>query len=149
MKVLFLDVDGVLNHDKTVERISHDHFASLFGVDGVLRDRFLKWREGKSLVVILSSAWRYYPEMKAELEKAGIKWDTETPRTRNPQNRGDEVAKTLEILRPLGVTHYAILDDNDWFNTDQKAHFVKTDPKVGLTDEDLSRLDKILGYANA
>lgn len=146
MKILFLDIDGVLNNDTTTERITAEGYFNLCGVDAVLRDRYLAWCEGKGLIVVLSSMWRNFPFMKDVLTANGIFWLGETPRDREFTNRGREIDQFLDHFGRDGVTHYAILDDNDWFTAEQREHFVQTDPVAGLTDADLAKLDTILGF---
>ena len=54
MKIIFLDIDGVLNRDSTKEK-----FRDFTGVDVYLTNKFLTWLEGKDYDVVLSSTWRF------------------------------------------------------------------------------------------
>lgn len=150
MKVLFLDIDGVLNNDTTKERIKVKGYYGLCGIDAVLRDRFLAWMNSKGIHaprIVLSSMWRYHPEMMEVLQANSITWDSCTDQSAavwsHQVTRGHEIEWWLDAHPE--VTNYAILDDNDWFNLEeQQERFVKTDPAVGLQDSDLAKLDRIL-----
>lgn len=146
MKVIFLDVDGVLNCNTTKERIREPGYKGLHGVDATLRDRFLKWWSDKDVYLVLSSMWRYHVVMIGELLANGLQFIDQTDQSAavwSPHvTRGYEIQQWLDAHPE--VTHYAILDDNDWFKGEQRKHFVKTDPAVGLQDSDLAKLDKIL-----
>ena len=61
MKVLFLDIDGVLNNDKTFEEV-HDYYVKTgyhkveIGLDMV--ERLFKIIEATGAKIVLSSSWR-------------------------------------------------------------------------------------------
>lgn len=134
MKVLFLDIDGVLNSDETQER-----FDLFIGVDRRLLQRFLLWKPD-NVFVVLSSAWRTHDRHCGHLNDLGVLWIDKTPRLWG-------VDRGVEISAWLGehpeVTHYAILDDN-YEMVEHRGHFVKTDEAVGLTEENLIEVSKIL-----
>jgi hypothetical protein len=141
MKVLFLDIDGVLNHDATQERIKGrgglvDGFV---GIDQALLKRFQTWLKDKDIKIVLSSTWRTDEGTMAELRANGIEWIDVTPRARL---RGDEVA---QWLAEHDVDRYAIIDDVDEFLFDQMDFLVLTNPRIGITDDDLKQIDAILG----
>lgn len=140
MKVLFLDIDGVLNHDHTVERTPQNYL----GLDAELVKRYLSWLEGKDISVVLSSAWRNFKELRDHLNDNGIFFIAQTPRAFSMERRADEIQDWLdEIAEP--VTTFAILDDNDFFSpTPLAEYFVQTYHKVGVTDENLKKVDEIL-----
>jgi len=109
MKVLFLDIDGVLNHDATQERIKGrggliDGFV---GIDQALLKRFQTWLKDKDIKIVLSSTWRTDEGTMAELKDNGIEWIDVTPRL---GLRGEEVE---QWLRENKVDRYAIIDDVD------------------------------------
>lgn len=135
MKVLFLDIDGVLNHEKTRERC-------LFytGVDKILAKRLTDWLEGKDIKIVLSSTWRRFPEMHDHLKENGIEWIDITPFFPNKE-RGDEIRSWLDNN---DTEAFAVLDDG----ADMSAVidcFVLTNPDVGLTQDNLKQVEKILG----
>lgn len=72
MKVLFLDIDGVLNRDGTRERI-----GGYVGLDKKLVDKLLGWLASHPEVqLVLSSTWRLdgplSVDLKAYLRESGI-----------------------------------------------------------------------------
>lgn len=133
MKVIFLDVDGVL---------------SKFGKNGNSGNNLSKplMRNLSFLVkssgarVVLSSTWRMFPESRRKLERAlrfkGLKIHFSTP----VLNGGDIKSRHDEITQWLGehkeVTDYVILDDiPDYFMQPLAAHVIACDPEEGLTEE--------------
>jgi len=141
MKVLFLDIDGVLNHDATQERIKGrggliDGFV---GIDQALLKRFQTWLKDKDIKIVLSSTWRTDEGTMAELKDNGIEWIDVTPRL---GLRGEEVE---QWLRENKVDRYAIIDDVDQFLFDQVQFLILTNPRIGVTDDDLKQVDVILG----
>jgi hypothetical protein len=149
MKVLFLDIDGVLNCDTTKERIRAKGYNGLRGIDATLRDRFLNWWHDKDVALVLSSMWRYHKKMIAELHDNGLVFIDKTKGSSancwiTTHIRGDEIQDWLS--QHPEVTHYAILDDNDWYRGRQRDRFIQTDPERGLQASDLVMLDRLLGY---
>ena len=144
MRVLFLDIDGVLNRRGTKERC-----GGYLGVDRELSRRFLTWLRGTDVKVVLSSTWRLHPEMWDHLREAGIKFDGVTPdlvRKRvsgvyEATVRGDEINKYLDDFPQ--ITSYAILDDNSDMLEHQKPFFVQTDEDIGIEDKHIARLNEI------
>jgi hypothetical protein len=141
-KLLFLDVDGVLNRKSTKERIRSDGINWL-GVDRELADRFLGWLEGKDLQIILSSTWRMFPDMTDGLQAAGIRWIDNTPIGRY-SSRGAEIQSFMQDTWQQWPERYAILDDNGDMMTHQLPHLVRTETDEGLQERHLRDLDRIL-----
>lgn len=138
MKVLFLDIDGVLNHDNTVERIPG--MGNYTGLDKELVERYQNWIRDKNYVVVLSSDWRRLDLTRRFLLDSGIHFSFTTPIFN--RFRGDEVSDWLN--RNSDVKSYAILDDVNQFNDSQQDNLVLTNPGTGVTDFDLKQVDKIL-----
>ena len=127
MKIIFLDVDGVLNCEYT-----HTKGMSLFPIDPymvLLVDRIVQATGAK---VVLSSSWRYHPESAAIVKKS-VDFIDVTPMNRGTSSRGTEIKAWLDAHPD--VTKYAILDDNTDMLTAQMPSFFKTDWDKGLTDE--------------
>lgn len=139
MKVLFLDVDGVLNCDSTKERCN-----GFVGVDRRLSAKLVKWLERNDGVeIVLSSTWRHVtafaPDAHSHLRAAGITWVAQTGRG---PSRGDEIDQFLKDRKDLGITAFAILDDVSVLDKHKDFH-VQTDPRHGLQDHHLDQLDAI------
>ena len=129
-RVLFLDVDGVINCRTTPQR-----HGSFIGIDPhmvLLVHRILEATDAK---VVISSTWRNEPESLKLVIEAMKPFEVigSTPNLRNITNRGEEVNAWLDEHKDLGIKQYAILDDNNWFHPNQP--FFKTTWEHGLTQE--------------
>lgn len=144
-RLLFLDVDGVLNHLK-----SDDLCPVALGLLGEVVGR-------TSCEIVLSSTWRLYPESCERLEAAflnhGIpKWVGSTPYIRydgskphlRVQPRNDEIkAWLLENLK--GSARVMVVDDERDAEIQDRiegvvSEFVRTDYDNGFTREHASRV---------
>ena len=142
MKVLFLDIDGVLNSSATEERVeSSGPFKGYIGIDAILLSRFKDWLVGKDLSVVLSSAWRNHEHGLRELRSKGLSWIDVTPNHGRFEDRGLEIE---EWMQGKNIEAFAILDDNMIMLQEQDSNFVQTDYRIGVTEEDLKKVDKIL-----
>lgn len=146
MKVLFLDIDGVLNSERSrialggyphnfsdADMVKFDHVAIAL-VRKLCRDTRAK--------VVLSTSWRY--EFRADVtgEALDLPVIGSTPTSTYFSARGDEIAAWL-AAHPE-VEAYAIVDDIEPPLPEQEPFYVKTDPDVGLTLADYHRLSAIL-----
>lgn len=135
MKVLFLDVDGVLNCEETFKH----HTNSIIGIDpfmGLLVNRIV---EATGAKVVLSSSWRGSEENEANIERAiGTKLFGRTPRFSHFQIRGQEINKWISDYPQ--VRRYAILDDDADMLPSQMKNFFKTSFKSGLTEDMAQRV---------
>lgn len=152
MKVLFLDIDGVLNKNNTKEFIKIPNCDTLWtGLDTKLLELFMKWKEDHPFVnIVLSSTWRNFDDFRMELNKNGIFWHDETPRLaqRQPTDpmkycRGHEIQ---EVLDKGYISKYVILDDlgPTEFLKKQRQYLVQTSPYLGITDKKIKRINEIL-----
>lgn len=147
MKVIFLDIDGVLNNRKSMNAaFNHAVFPTgnnmchTVDPDCVARLKKLVSNTGASIVV--SSTWRLFMDEVYRAFK-WCKWD-DVPiigKTAKFGARGAEIDAWLE--HNPEVTQYVILDD-DSFDIHQKTHFVKTMHEFGLTDDDCKNAQYIL-----
>lgn len=143
MKVLFLDIDGVLNKHTTKERYPYPPWEGMVGLDAAIVEKYLDWRKYKDISVVLSSSWRLHPETFDYLNNNGIFWSDLTPReiswrNGNSKQRGAEIAAWLK--QHPETTHYAILDDC----AVKHNHLVMTSYYHGLQDKHLRLVDKYL-----
>ena len=139
MKVLFLDIDNVLNRDGTKEK-----FCEFDGLDKALLERFLHWKNTAQpdLKIVLSSSWRIpcpFGDFMKHLNDNGITWIDVTP------NLGG-VDRGLEILAWLKdhpeVTQWAVLDDLQVGHVGNRL--VQTSPKRGVENKHLAKINKLL-----
>lgn len=125
MKILFLDIDGVVNCEKTFQR-----HRGVIGIDPMMAFRVGKIVLDTDCKVVLSSSWRHSKEGIAEVERQVVPLLDRTPNS-DKGFRGDEVAAWL--AEHPKVTAYAILDDDSDFHAGQ--HHFKTSWKEGITDD--------------
>ena len=139
MKVLFLDVDGVLN---SLSWFAKSPPSSTTEVDAkaVARVQNVLRRTGAQLV--LSSSWRHCPDLIEKLKAQGLPIIDRTPSI-NECRRGVEIRAWL-VGHPE-VTTYAIIDDDADAGEGHEARFVRTYPKHGMYGKHERQLLEILG----
>jgi hypothetical protein len=125
MKVLFTDIDGVLNRRKT-----HNPRKFPYVVDPLLLERFEKVVEATQAKVVLSSTWRYDPAGLFSAKHWGIRFEDVLPDMPGRPRR-DEILSWLSA-NPA-ATRYAVLDDED-DELDDLPLFQPND-REGLSDE--------------
>lgn len=135
MKILFLDVDGVLNsYSNTTKDIKSPH--GTYGVEEVHLVQLRRILDTLPEVqVVLCSTWRKYRDLTHYLwEKIGFKyrsrWKGNTPILRA---RPDEICFWVNA-QTEEVTHWVVLDDQI-FPDEIAGHIVNTNCLVGLTSE--------------
>lgn len=154
MKILFLDIDGVLNNkgmDWTIAgpwTISDDAVELLNKLMDDIPD----------LNIVLSTSWRIVVGEKNTVEhlvKHGFRHAERvigsTPRRETVWERGDECLDWINF-RPIGmedIHNFVILDDEkDFFitmiNPEHRKHLVLTNKKVGLTQRQIAKIKEIL-----
>lgn len=124
MKVLFLDIDGVVNCATTAQR-----WGSFIGIDPLMSFTVGKIQLDTGCEIVLSSSWRHTPDGIKEVEKLFNLYSM-TPGSKTGF-RGDEINMWLKDHPE--VTRYAILDDNSDFYPAQMLF--KTSWSTGITDE--------------
>lgn len=132
-KIIFLDVDGVLNKLGSVEhgRTGVDPKIGFIGTEPELVSRLNTIVARTGAHVVLSSAWRKSKRLRKRLIEVGIKFVDITPSLGGI--RGDEIKKWLEG-HPK-VKRYAILDDDTDMLEEQMGNFFHVQNAVGLTEE--------------
>lgn len=128
MKILFLDIDGVVNCATTMQR--HRGFI---GIDPVMAFMVGKIQLDTGCEVVLSSTWRLDERSRAEVRKQVVKFIDCTPNHRHETNRGGEIQAWLDAHPE--VTKYAILDDDSDMLPSQIPNFFKTSWQTGITEE--------------
>ena len=138
MKVIFLDIDGVMN--------SQDWYNEHLGEGDIDYNavKLLKlYIETHDLYIVITSSWRELT-LKQTLQVLGEtamvdivdRIIGQTPHCFDG-NRGKEIDMWLAD-RPE-VDEFYIIDDED-FDIHQKEHLIKTDYMHGLTQEDLNKM---------
>lgn len=142
MKILFLDIDGVVNCATTN-----------FKTDLWPLDRHMAFLVGRIVLntnakVVLSSAWRIHPEATQVIEKHIVPIMDRTPKPWYDRDRdhystrGEEIQRWLDenkgspfTREKLEITKYAILDDCSDMLPEQIPNFFRTSWASGLTEE--------------
>lgn len=146
MKVLFLDIDGVMNTTKT---------EVLLGDSSSLQERpelyfdplaltFIKAISKKGVKIVLSSTWRI-GRVLPELQKmfsfelfSKTDWIIDGC-------RGDEIKRWLK--NNPGVENYVILDDDKDMLPEQLDNFVHICEHEGITYKNMTKICSILGFS--
>lgn len=153
MKVIFLDIDGVLNSQEFLQKNKSE------SIDrrnvSVLKNVIDK----TGAVIVMSSAWRLWFDdnmMPKEgdsqylydiLSEFGIKIFAKTPDFSTEEIRAKKTfshVKAKEILAWLNenqsIDKYAVIDDLDLINEEVNVHMVRTNGQVGITEDDANRV---------
>ena len=134
MKVLFLDIDGVVNRVGTRQR-----YRGFMGIDPFLASMVGKIILDTGAAVVLTSTWRHFQGGREEVDRHVYKTFDVTP-IADTGFRGEEVKMWLDDHPE--VTRYAIVDDDSDFYADQPLF--KTNWQTGITDEVAKQVTKFL-----
>jgi hypothetical protein len=134
MKVLFLDIDGVVNRVGTRQR-----YRGFMGIDPFLASMVGKIILDTGAAVVLTSTWRHFQGGREEVDRHVYKTFDVTP-IADTGFRGEEVKMWLDDHPE--VTRYAIVDDDSDFYADQPLF--KTNWQTGITDEVAQQVTKFL-----
>lgn len=158
MKIVFLDIDGVLNY--TQWYVSDRNPGNLDGkegdIDPLCAGRVNLICEKTGAKIVLSSDWRIgWPYCIDRLEKAGIKQGLIIDKTPEHMwvehasadlldftSRGSEIDDWLS--RHSECDRYVILDDRKDFTEEQKINFVHINSMHGIDDTDVDFAIQIL-----
>lgn len=147
MKVLFLDIDGVLNSvDFSQKQVRRSLLADTSQIDPVACAKIKNLVKAvPDLKIVISSTWRKLfslEELTKELEAKGIPSViiSATPVIHNTI-RGEEIKDWLKDHPE--VSKFAIVDD-DADMGELLPYLIQTDVQVGITDEDVLKIIKLL-----
>jgi hypothetical protein len=133
MKILFLDVDGVININGTFSK------AAIVNLNKLLKAE-------KDLDIVISSSWRHkgLETCRDILETHGVDPDRiigVTDSKPNDYERGHHIQRWLD--KHKDIDKFVIFDDNSDIKPDM-AELVQTNPHVGITSSDVKKALKIL-----
>lgn len=145
-KIVFLDIDGVLNKHDTKDKISWHT-----GIDPELVPKLKRIIEATDAKIVLSSTWRRQyglADMRGFLAERGFEKAPFFDKTPVTGHRGTEIAKWLESCKFEGT--FVALDDDRAVGDSHvpervRANWIQTLEHEGLTDEHVERAIKILG----
>jgi len=144
-KVLFLDVDGVLNSTISLKE-------NRYALDEEKLRLLSEIIERTGTKIVLSTTWRLHSNTRALLidnfQKFGIHHSVVIGMTRELPfaQRTDEIIEWL--MRNQNVSSWVAVDDMNLRNLSPskfKSHFVMTDSETGLTADHAKRIEEILG----
>lgn len=143
-KILFLDIDGVLNNYQWFKDCGNK------GIYDPLNPELVRKLNCLDCEVVISSSWgcdngKTWKDLRrkgfnlkvigyTEHYEIGSDWIV----------RGNSIKKWLyDNCRDIDY-QYAILDDDGDMLLEQKDHFVQTNCEFGVTDEDIDKINNIL-----
>lgn len=147
MKVIFLDVDGVLNSNYSHSISTNEKGWMWDEISDFHLEKLKRIVDETDAKIVLSSSWRvYHPILTGEteitdellkvlvekFEKLGLSIYDVTPELRL-QIRGNEIMEWIN--RHSEVSNYVIIDDEYEFRYEQEPFVVRTTMINGLTDE--------------
>lgn len=157
MKVIFLDIDGVLNSEEYL----HNEVPA-FGenqIDPQAVDLLNQLVSATGASIVISSSWRHiwpFEKIGQMLAQRGFEFSDrvidKTPDDWHEGFRGNEIEQWLALWKERlrideeaeAITSYVIIDDASDFNSEQMCRFVHTNFSVGLTPADVQKATKIL-----
>ena len=161
MKIIFLDIDGVLNSEKWYkERFDKKLYPNLEGYplcefDPLTIEQLNLLTDKTNAKIVISSTWRMgrtIDELKKLFEEVGIKGEIIgiTPHLTfsdgHRVDRGNEIKRWIDLNcirwwdkmlsqkeKDITLESYVILDDDHDMLLEQKDNFIKTSWRDGLT----------------
>lgn len=176
-KIIFLDVDGVINSDEFARWcVKHTEFMKEGGhhhISPWLVEKVIKICEATDASIVMSSSWRLWSlgqTMKNLASKRDLRPILDrlvgiTPRTED-RFRGKEIKYFLDRCKKQYFyteygeqlsderfefsknPKYVIIDDDDDMLDEQLPFFVHTDFMIGITDDDVNKAIKILNESD-
>lgn len=142
-RILFVDVDGVLNNQQTFARNLHETDP----IDMAMLERVKRIIAETGCKIVLSSTWRLNDRSLKKVQSFLPILDI-TPDKGN-SSRGSEIEDWLtrqSLKSNFWVSRYAILDDSNDMLEGQQPNFFRTDWLIGLTDD---IADRVITHLNS
>lgn len=150
-KIIFLDVDGVLNSEEFSRWLWDNHEKKYCGYEMLDQRAILCLQDIVFITgaeIVLSSSWRISSlrtkQLKEQLLPYGLEIIDRTISDARGE-RGDEIKEWLS--RNPDVSHYVILDDDDDM-FDIKDHLIQTTFRKGLLPEHAAKAIEMLTTKN-
>ena len=159
MKIIFLDIDGVLNHEDFYERrmIAQRKGESFphYNIDPQSMSLLNEFVGEYDIKIVISSTWRAdgVEALQEIFDKYGDNFDIigATPYiTHLAAQRGNEIfAWIMNNRKVIGQSYfdyknYVILDDDDDMLYQQKDNFIHVDTKHGLNTTVILKMKEVL-----
>lgn len=166
MKVIFLDIDGVLNSERLMNRRIHEGFnydcddETYHNIDEIEVRRLANFCEENNIKIVLSSSWRLenlentieyiskhlyrhiHPIIKYIIGVTSRLYIKKENGSWDHLDRGYEIQKYID--EHPNISNYVIIDDDSDMLESQMENFLQTDFKTGLTENDYPKIKKIL-----
>lgn len=143
MKVIFLDIDGVLNNDRTATR-SPDGYI---GISYSLLKRLSKIVKATDASVVLTSTWKDLssPQDTAYMMRRFRVYSI-IPIGKTKDIKDQRGKGIKDYLEEHPCDEYVILDDFsfDFYEQNLMEHVVLTNPIIGLTEKNVEKAIEIL-----
>lgn len=162
-KIIFLDIDGVINtkewHSKMTKDTPKDEYGYAFDPIAVANLAHIIDKTGADIVI--SSSWKFYgvPKLREMWKKRNLPGTILdiTPNTISDEMllnanldefqlgvcRGNEIKEWLSRHEDI-ISNYVIIDDFDDMLSKQEDHVVLTESLIGITEWDAEKAIKIL-----
>lgn len=154
MKVIFLDIDGVLNYTDWYDddRNPGNLDGQESDLDPLCVDRIIKICNDTGAKVVISSDWRIsWYGTQLRLGRMGLDENFVIDKTPEriwimvpgyDHSRGAEINDWLSSHPECD--NYVIIDDRTDFKDNQMGNFIHINHKIGLTDENMNQAIAIL-----
>jgi len=131
-KILFLDIDGVLNWVTYRADCKQGDVMNPYAIK-----RVKSLCESESLDIVLSSSWRHYPDLLKKVKNTFNIIDcTPTNLCTVMAGRGSYITAWLKLHPEVG-NNYIILDDDTYDMSEHEGHIVQTFDFEGFTEAKL------------
>ena len=149
MKIIFLDIDGVLNHERFYHEVRNTQHRNN-NIDPRAAKLIINLCKVTGAKIVISSSWRFegFESLTNRLRIAGIKdkylidiCSIEHPNEFRCGYRGDVIQRYID---ENNIDNYVIIDDDIDMLEHQKDNFIQTSRYTGFTKEDLKRAINIL-----
>jgi hypothetical protein len=154
-KILFLDIDGVLN---TGSHLSQDKYGDGFNPKAVAN--LAKIVDATGADIVISSSWKFMGLSALEqmwldrvlpgkvigttpnIESDELLLTADLDHMERMPIRGTEIKEWLSHHKQ--ISHYVIIDDMYGMLPEQTSHFVMTHPETGISEMDAEQAISIL-----
>lgn len=150
MKIVVLDIDGVLNSIDWMVFLDGKFDHPKNQMDPKAVERLNKITDATGAVILVCSTWRIILKKQSQLErclkaygiKAKVIGATPIINDREPDRRGREIQRWFSENE--APEQFVIIDDDSDMG-ELSEHLIKTDVQHGLQDEHVERIIEILG----
>lgn len=144
-KVIFLDIDGVLN---SALSLYAGECEKTWNINKTILKAYKKFVEKHSIKTVVSSTWRekangnLFEMEKIILNDSNIHLKIDGMTDVLNKSKGIEIDK---YIKDNDIKNYAIIDDGKGFLEYQLTKLVQTDISLGMTLYDIKKLAEVLG----